>query len=68
MGTDGRQSATLVGAYQYSDVSSPPCDTGGWIAGRDGFNCAEVVTCQLCGSSSTPAPPCAPGVAGDPGF
>jgi hypothetical protein len=65
--SDGGPTATLVGAYQYSDARSAPCDTGSWIAGRDGFNCAEAVTCQVCGSSSTPAPPCAPAGTGDAG-
>jgi len=55
--------ARLVGASKFSDADSlDPCPTSSWGAGRDFFaECdqAEVVACQLCGSSPGPQyPPC----------
>ena len=50
-------SERLVGAIEFADIASAPCNTYVWVAGSD-FDCEEIVTCQLCGDSPIPAPPC----------
>jgi hypothetical protein len=49
----------LVGSSKFSDATSEACTPDVWGAGRDFFECEEVVTCQLCGDSPGPDfPPC----------
>ena len=54
----GAASPRLIGAYQFTDAATGPCQTGGWVAGIE-FDCESAVACQVCGESfPTPVPPC----------
>jgi len=54
----GAAPARLIGAYQFTDAATGPCQTGEWVAGSE-FDCESAVACQLCGESwPAPLPPC----------
>jgi hypothetical protein len=60
-------SGALIGVYEYSDITSGPCDAFGYISGdalfvgsglRVGAGCPEGDYCMACGTGAYPA--CAP--------